>query len=148
MCMCIDPCFMIVFMMCFVFLYLQFLYSAQLSMFHMERCSRNTLIIIIILQPLICVPFQVFLTIVFARDFDRHISLDTSCDLFVLTGRKRKNVQYESVISHIFDGKILSSVQCLYCERVSESSSPFSSAFPAISRGFTILVEIFAFEGF
>lgn len=32
----------------------------------------------------------------------------------------KKNMQYESVISHIFDGKILSSVQCLYCERVSQ----------------------------
>ncbi|KAL8625769.1 hypothetical protein ACOMHN_012361 [Nucella lapillus] len=39
--------------------------------------------------------------------------------------RKRKNIQYESVISHIFDGKILSSVQCLYCERVSTTKETF-----------------------
>lgn len=36
---------------------------------------------------------------------------------FVPLGNK-KNVQYRSVISDIFDGKILSSVQCLTCERV------------------------------
>lgn len=38
---------------------------------------------------------------------------------------RRKVVQYESVISHIFDGKILSSVQCLYCERVSTTKETF-----------------------
>ncbi|KAK7497015.1 hypothetical protein BaRGS_00011751 [Batillaria attramentaria] len=38
---------------------------------------------------------------------------------------RRKTVQYESVISHIFDGKILSSVQCLYCERVSTTKETF-----------------------
>lgn len=37
--------------------------------------------------------------------------------LFFPLGNK-KNVQYRSVISDIFDGKILSSVQCLTCERV------------------------------
>ncbi|XP_025112391.1 ubiquitin carboxyl-terminal hydrolase 20-like isoform X3 [Pomacea canaliculata] len=37
----------------------------------------------------------------------------------------KKNMQYESVISHIFDGKILSSVQCLYCERVSTTKETF-----------------------
>ena len=31
--------------------------SAQLSMFHMERCSRNTLIIIIIIIILVCIYF-------------------------------------------------------------------------------------------
>ncbi|KAK7095088.1 ubiquitin carboxyl-terminal hydrolase 20-like [Littorina saxatilis] len=40
-------------------------------------------------------------------------------------GRKRKNIPHESVISHIFDGKILSSVQCLYCERVSTTRETF-----------------------
>lgn len=39
--------------------------------------------------------------------------------LFFPLGNK-KNVQYRSVISDIFDGKILSSVQCLTCERVRE----------------------------
>ncbi|XP_076455009.1 ubiquitin carboxyl-terminal hydrolase 20-like [Babylonia areolata] len=39
--------------------------------------------------------------------------------------RRPKNIQYESVISHIFDGKILSSVQCLYCERVSTTKETF-----------------------
>ena len=31
---------------------------------------------------------------------------------------RRKDQQYQSVISDIFDGRILSSVQCLTCERV------------------------------
>ncbi|OWF52023.1 ubiquitin carboxyl-terminal hydrolase 20-like [Mizuhopecten yessoensis] len=38
---------------------------------------------------------------------------------------KQKNVQYQSVISDIFDGKILSSVQCLTCERVSTTKETF-----------------------
>ena len=33
-------------------------------------------------------------------------------------GKKRKQTLYRSVVSDIFDGKILSSVQCLTCERV------------------------------
>jgi hypothetical protein len=38
------------------------------------------------------------------------------------TKKKKAPVQYRSVISDIFDGKILSSVQCLTCERVSATS--------------------------
>ncbi|XP_033732797.1 ubiquitin carboxyl-terminal hydrolase 20-like [Pecten maximus] len=38
---------------------------------------------------------------------------------------KQKNIQYQSVISDIFDGKILSSVQCLTCERVSTTRETF-----------------------
>ncbi|XP_060065800.1 ubiquitin carboxyl-terminal hydrolase 20-like [Ylistrum balloti] len=38
---------------------------------------------------------------------------------------KQKNVQYQSVISDTFDGKILSSVQCLTCERVSTTKETF-----------------------
>lgn len=37
----------------------------------------------------------------------------------MLTARKKKPVQYRSIISDIFDGKILSSVQCLTCDTVS-----------------------------
>ncbi|XP_061184223.1 ubiquitin carboxyl-terminal hydrolase 20-like [Saccostrea echinata] len=37
----------------------------------------------------------------------------------------KKNVQYRSVISDIFDGKILSSVQCLTCERISTTKETF-----------------------
>ncbi|WAR31420.1 UBP20-like protein [Mya arenaria] len=36
-----------------------------------------------------------------------------------------KNVQYRSVISDIFDGKLNSSVQCLTCERVSTTKETF-----------------------
>lgn len=38
---------------------------------------------------------------------------------------KQRNIQYQSVISDIFDGKILSSVQCLTCERVSTTKETF-----------------------
>ncbi|XP_063424439.1 ubiquitin carboxyl-terminal hydrolase 20-like [Mytilus trossulus] len=38
---------------------------------------------------------------------------------------KRKNIQYQSVISDIFDGRILSSVQCLTCERISTTKETF-----------------------
>ncbi|XP_069120295.1 ubiquitin carboxyl-terminal hydrolase 20-like [Argopecten irradians] len=38
---------------------------------------------------------------------------------------KQRNVQYQSVISDTFDGKILSSVQCLTCERVSTTKETF-----------------------
>lgn len=34
------------------------------------------------------------------------------------TNRKRKQPKYSSIISDVFDGKILSSVQCLTCDRV------------------------------
>lgn len=37
----------------------------------------------------------------------------------MLTARKKKLVQFRSIISDIFDGKILSSVQCLTCDTVS-----------------------------
>ena len=33
--------------------------------------------------------------------------------------KKKGGVKYNSVISDVFDGKLLSSVQCLTCERVS-----------------------------
>ncbi|XP_074655920.1 ubiquitin carboxyl-terminal hydrolase 20-like [Tubulanus polymorphus] len=39
--------------------------------------------------------------------------------------KKKKTVQYRSVISDIFDGKILSSVQCLTCERISSTKETF-----------------------
>lgn len=38
---------------------------------------------------------------------------------------RRRNLQYQSVISDIFDGKILSSVQCLTCERISTTKETF-----------------------
>ena len=47
------------------------------------------------------------------------------CDIFNMFSvsggykKKRTPVQYRSVISDVFDGRILSSVQCLTCERVS-----------------------------
>lgn len=37
----------------------------------------------------------------------------------MLTAKKKKTVQHRSIISDIFDGKILSSVQCLTCDTVS-----------------------------
>ncbi|MEQ2191546.1 Ubiquitin carboxyl-terminal hydrolase 20, partial [Xenoophorus captivus] len=39
----------------------------------------------------------------------------------LLTSRKKKQSHYRSVISDIFDGSILSLVQCLTCDRVSYS---------------------------
>lgn len=35
------------------------------------------------------------------------------------SGKKKKELRYRSVISDIFDGSILSLVQCLTCDRVS-----------------------------
>ncbi|XP_029470133.1 ubiquitin carboxyl-terminal hydrolase 20 isoform X2 [Rhinatrema bivittatum] len=43
----------------------------------------------------------------------------------VQTGGKRKEVRYRSVISDIFDGSILSLVQCLTCDRVSTMVETF-----------------------
>ncbi|GAB6024605.1 hypothetical protein CHUAL_009750 [Chamberlinius hualienensis] len=40
-------------------------------------------------------------------------------------GRKKKQVKYRSIISDVFDGKILSSVQCLTCDRVSSTKETF-----------------------
>ena len=39
--------------------------------------------------------------------------------------KKRQAIQYRSVISDIFDGQILSSVQCLTCERISSKKETF-----------------------
>lgn len=44
---------------------------------------------------------------------------------------KKQPVDYRSVISDVFDGRILSSVQCLTCERVCFVSSFFSSPHPS-----------------
>lgn len=41
----------------------------------------------------------------------------------LLTSRKKKQSHYRSVISDIFDGSILSLVQCLTCDRVSSLTS-------------------------
>lgn len=43
----------------------------------------------------------------------------------MLINRKKKPVQYRSIISDIFDGKILSSVQCLTCDTVSFTKETF-----------------------
>uniref|UniRef100_A0A7N8XRA1 Ubiquitin carboxyl-terminal hydrolase n=1 Tax=Mastacembelus armatus TaxID=205130 RepID=A0A7N8XRA1_9TELE len=43
----------------------------------------------------------------------------------LLSARKKKQFQYRSVISDIFDGSILSLVQCLTCDRVSTTVETF-----------------------
>ncbi|XP_061912769.1 ubiquitin carboxyl-terminal hydrolase 20 isoform X1 [Entelurus aequoreus] len=43
----------------------------------------------------------------------------------LLTSRKKKQLHYRSVISDIFDGSILSLVQCLTCDRVSTTVETF-----------------------
>ncbi|XP_054709372.1 ubiquitin carboxyl-terminal hydrolase 20-like [Uloborus diversus] len=43
----------------------------------------------------------------------------------MFAARKRKPIQYRSIISDIFDGKILSSVQCLTCDTVSTTKETF-----------------------
>lgn len=40
-------------------------------------------------------------------------------------GKKRKAVKYQSIVSDVFDGKILSSVQCLTCLRESKCKETF-----------------------
>lgn len=40
-------------------------------------------------------------------------------------GKKKKQTSYRSVISDVFDGRILSSVQCLTCERISSTKETF-----------------------
>lgn len=52
------------------------------------------------------------------------------------SGKKKKELRYRSVISDIFDGSILSLVQCLTCDRVSVLG------LPATSTGF-VLVDLF-----
>jgi len=45
------------------------------------------------------------------------------CHFIVSTGsspKRKKRKKYRSVISDIFDGTIISSVQCLTCDRVSK----------------------------
>ncbi|XP_035684989.1 ubiquitin carboxyl-terminal hydrolase 20-like isoform X1 [Branchiostoma floridae] len=39
--------------------------------------------------------------------------------------RKKRNIRHHSIISDVFDGKILSSVQCLTCDRVSCTKETF-----------------------
>lgn len=41
------------------------------------------------------------------------------------SGRKKKQTKYRSIVSDVFDGKILSSVQCLTCDRVSSTKETF-----------------------
>ncbi|XP_071043445.1 ubiquitin carboxyl-terminal hydrolase 20 isoform X2 [Parasteatoda tepidariorum] len=43
----------------------------------------------------------------------------------ILNLKKRKSLQYRSIISDIFDGKILSSVQCLTCDTISTTREAF-----------------------
>ena len=44
---------------------------------------------------------------------------------------KRKPKSYRSVITDVFDGKLVSSVQCLTCDRVSSTTETFQvSVFP------------------
>lgn len=51
------------------------------------------------------------------------------------SSKKKKTVKYRSVISDVFDGKILSSVQCLTCDRVSSTKETFQDiSLPIPSR--------------
>lgn len=48
-------------------------------------------------------------------------------DFFFLfiSGKKRKAVKFSSIVSDVFDGKILSSVQCLTCNTESQCKETF-----------------------
>lgn len=48
----------------------------------------------------------------------RDVSVSLSAQMQA-SGKKKKELRYRSVISDIFDGSILSLVQCLTCDRVS-----------------------------
>uniref|UniRef100_T1J2D1 Ubiquitin carboxyl-terminal hydrolase n=1 Tax=Strigamia maritima TaxID=126957 RepID=T1J2D1_STRMM len=51
------------------------------------------------------------------------------------TSKKKKQSKYRSIISDVFDGKILSSVQCLTCDRVSTTKETFQDlSLPIPSR--------------
>lgn len=57
----------------------------------------------------------------------------------LLSAKRKKQSQYRSVISDIFDGSILSLVQCLTCDRVRRASTIAGSMivvyFPHNTRG-------------
>lgn len=58
-----------------------------------------------------------------------------SPQLQVKSNKRKKTVKYHSVISDVFDGKILSSVQCLTCDRVSSTKETFQDlSLPIPSR--------------
>jgi len=49
----------------------------------------------------------------------------SQCGHLSSPGRSRKQISYRSIISDIFDGKLLSSVQCLTCSRISKRVETF-----------------------
>ena len=62
--------------------------------------------------------------------------------MFSYISGQKKNVQYRSIISDIFDGKILSSVQCLTCERVIISKKCLSVVILDTKGKYTIYIVI------
>ncbi|KAL3287316.1 hypothetical protein HHI36_001791 [Cryptolaemus montrouzieri] len=65
----------------------------------------------------------------------------TSCSLLNTTSAK-KQIKYRSIISDIFDGKLLSSVQCLTCNRISSRVETFQDlSLPIPSRDHLVLLH-------
>lgn len=66
--------------------------------------------------------FIVCLCDCFRQETEKVLLCDVSVSLSAqmqASGKKKKELRYRSVISDIFDGSILSLVQCLTCDRVS-----------------------------
>uniref|UniRef100_A0A665TDB2 Ubiquitin carboxyl-terminal hydrolase n=1 Tax=Echeneis naucrates TaxID=173247 RepID=A0A665TDB2_ECHNA len=57
--------------------------------------------------------------------FKKHLAVTCLSAQLLLSARKKKQSHYRSVISDIFDGSILSLVQCLTCDRVSNTVETF-----------------------
>lgn len=60
----------------------------------------------------------------------------------ISTPHPKKQVKYHSIISDIFDGKLLSSVQCLTCDRVSSRVETFQDlSLPIPSKDHLVLLH-------
>lgn len=56
--------------------------------------------------------------------------------------QNKKQVKYRSIISDIFDGKLLSSVQCLTCDRISSKVETFQDlSLPIPSRDHLVMLH-------
>lgn len=61
----------------------------------------------------------------------------------ISTPHPKKQVKYHSIISDIFDGKLLSSVQCLTCDRVSSRVETFQDlSLPIPSKDHLVLLHV------
>lgn len=64
----------------------------------------------------------------------------TSCS--TKDGSNKKQIKYRSIISDIFDGKLLSSVQCLTCDRISSKVETFQDlSLPIPSRDHLVVLH-------